>query len=199
MDNAQRSTLNAPLIKTGIFGGTFNPIHIGHLALANYLCEFSGLNELWFVVSPQNPIKDESSFLSNHERLKLVEMATADYPKFKTSDVEFKLPRPSYTINTLDKLKEDHPEREFHLIMGGDNWSTFIRWKDSERLISENKIIVYPRPGYIIDQESLPPTVTIVEAPLLEISSTFIRNAIKEGKDIRYFLHPSTYEIVGSR
>ena len=191
--NSQLSTLNSQLLKTAIFGGTFNPVHIGHLALANYLCEFCGLDELWFMVSPQNPMKGESDFLSDAQRLELVQAAIQEYPKFRASDFEFSLPRPSYTIHTLDKLKESYPDREFFLIIGGDNWNSIQRWKEAERLIAENNILVYPRPGYIINKRDFPVTVKQVEAPLLDISSTFIRNAMKGGKDVRYFLHPEVY------
>lgn len=187
-------TQNSQLSKTGIFGGTFNPIHIGHLALANYLCEFCGLDELWFMVSPQSPLKGSSNFLSDNQRLELVQAATQEYPKFRASDFEFALPRPSYTIHTLDKLKESYPDREFFLIIGADNWNSIQRWKEANRLIAENNILVYPRPGYIINERDFPTTVKLVEAPLLDISSTFIRNAIEEGKDVRYFLHPEVYK-----
>lgn len=183
-------------IKTGIFGGTFNPIHIGHLALANYLCEFAGLDELWFMVSPQNPLKGEGSFLTDEQRLELVTTAIQGYPRFHASDFEFSLPRPSYTIFTLDKLKEVYPDRQFYLIMGADNWKSIERWKDTGRLVGENNILIYPRPGYNIDAESLPATAILIDAPLFDISSTFIRRALDEGKDIRYFLHPDVYELL---
>ncbi len=112
-------------MKTGIFSGSFNPLHIGHLALANYLCEYEGLDEVWFLVTPHNPLKEEDELMDDTFRLKLVQLAIAGYPKFKASDIEFNLPRPSYTIHTLDKLKETYPDREFHLIIGSDNWTLF--------------------------------------------------------------------------
>ena len=184
-------------IKTGIFGGSFNPIHIGHLALANYLCEFEGLDELWFMVSPQNPFKKDTALMPDQLRLDMVKAAIQGYSKFRASDVEFSLPRPSYTIHTIDSLKQTYPEREFYLIIGGDNWDSFQNWKDSERLIGENKLLIYPRPGFAIDKSSLPATAKFVEnAPLMNISSTFIRKALKEGKDVRYFVHPEVYRML---
>lgn len=182
------------MIRTGIFGGSFNPIHIGHLALANYLCEYSDLDELWFMVSPQNPFKANASDLWDDElRLELVRLAVKDYPKFHASDFEFHLPRPSYMVNTLQKLRETYPNREFILIIGADNWASFPRWKDSGTIMANHRLMVYPRPGYEIDEHTLPANVLRVDTPLLEVSSTFIRESLKQGKDIRYFLHPDVY------
>lgn len=181
-------------IKTGIFGGSFNPIHIGHLALANYLCEYSDLDEIWFLVSPHNPLKEQSDLWNDNLRLELVKLAVADYPRFHASDFEFHLPRPSYTVNTLDALQAAYPEREFTLIIGADNWAIFPRWYKAIEILTRHRVIIYPRPGYSIDCEGLPSSVQVVDTPLLEISSTFIRQALKKGKDIRYFLHPAVYE-----
>lgn len=181
-------------IKTGIFGGSFNPIHMGHLALANYLCEWGGLDEIWFLVSPHNPLKEEADLWDDHLRLELVRLAIEDYPKFRASDFEFNLPRPSYTIHTLNALKTAYPEHDFTLLIGADNWERFPRWKASEEIIDRYKILIYPRPGYEVDVESLPNQVKLVETPLLEISSTFIRESLAAGKDIRYFLHPKVYQ-----
>lgn len=183
-------------IKTGIFSGSFNPIHIGHLALANYLCEFEALDELWFVVSPQNPLKSSEGMLGEAKRLELVAAAIADYPKFRTSDVELTLPRPSYTIHTLEHLRNMYPEREFTLIIGSDNWNFFDKWKDSERIIERHKILIYPRPGFPIDRYSLSPTIRAAKAPLLDISSTFIRKALAEGKELAFFLPAASYKII---
>lgn len=185
--------------RTGIFGGSFNPIHIGHLALANYLCEFEGLDEVWFLVSPQSPHKTEEELWDNHKRLELVEAAVKEYTKFRASDFEFSLPSPSYTINTLDKLKESFPNRTFELIVGSDNWACFDKWRESERIVAENKIIVYPRPGYKVEKNRLPANVRLVDAPLLDISSSFIRKALADGKDIRFFLHPEVYKLIMQR
>lgn len=181
-------------LKTGIFSGSFNPIHIGHLALANYLCEFGEVDEVWFVVSPHNPLKKPADLWPDELRLRLVQLAIGDYPYFHASDFEFHLPRPSYTIHTLDCLKKAYPDREFHLIIGSDNWQRFGCWRESERIIAENQLLVYPRPGYPVNKDLLPTNVRIVKSPTFEISSTFIRYALAEGKDVRYFLHPAVYE-----
>lgn len=177
-------------LKTGIFSGSFNPIHIGHLALANYLCEFEGLDEVWFMVSPQNPLKEQADLWPDALRLKLVELAIEGYHRFRVSDFEFHLPRPSYSVHTLEKLRETYPEREFYLIIGSDNWSMFHYWREPERIIAENRIWIYPRPGFPVDESLLPETVRTVHSPMFEVSSTFIRQALKQGKDVRYFLHP---------
>lgn len=181
-------------LKTGIFSGSFNPIHIGHLALANYLCEFEGLDEVWFMVSPQNPLKEQAGLLPDELRLELVQLAIDGYPRFRASDFEFHLPRPSYTVHTLDKLKLTYPERDFCLIIGSDNWIVFNQWRESERILAENELLIYPRPGFPVDASSLPANVRLASSPVFEISSTFIRQALKEGKDVRYFLHPAVYE-----
>lgn len=175
-------------IKTGIFGGSFNPIHIGHLALANYVCEFCGLDELWFLVSPQNPLKAGQDLLPDELRLSWVEKAIEEYPKFKACDIEFRLSKPSYTIHTLDTLKQAYPNRDFYLLVGGDNWKMIDRWYEYKRLIRENHLLVYPRPESAIDTDTLPANVQIVQAPQMEISSTFIRQSLRAGKDIRFFL-----------
>ncbi len=181
-------------LRVGVFSGSFNPVHIGHLALANYLCEYEGLDEVWFMVTPHNPLKEEKELMDDTFRLELVKLAIESYPKFRASDFEFHLPRPSYTIHTLDELKRTYPHCIFSLIMGADNWMLFPRWYESERILAENRIIIYPRPGYPIDAASLPQGVSLTSSPVFEISSTFIRKALDEGKDIRYFLHPAVYE-----
>lgn len=175
----------------GIFSGSFNPIHIGHLALANYLCEYEGVDEVWFLVSPQNPLKRDWGLMNDELRLRLVQLATEGYPRFRASDFEFSLPRPSYTVHTLSKLQEAYPEHTFHLIIGSDNWQLFPRWYQWERILCEHRLIVYPRPGYPVEEEMLPEHVHLSHAPVFEISSTFIRQALEEGRDVRYFLHPS--------
>ena len=183
-------------MKTGIFSGSFNPIHIGHLALANYLCEFAGLDEVWFVVSPLNPLKDEADLLDNDLRLEMVSLAIGNYPKFKASDFEFTLPRPSYTVQTLRLLKDQYPDREFHLIIGADNWQQFHLWKEYETILNTTQILVYPRPGYEVQENKLPHTIKVVKAPLLDISSTFIRQSLQTGKDISFFLPREVYQYI---
>lgn len=189
-----KSSISVKQMNIGIFSGSFNPVHIGHLALANYLCEYEGLDQVWFMVSPRNPLKEADELMDDSLRLKLVQLAVEGYPKFRASDFEFRLPRPSYTVHTLDELRRAYPQHVFHLIIGSDNWLLFPRWRESERILATTPLIVYPRPGYPVDPQALPPTVRMTSAPVFEISSTFIRQAIAEGRDIRYFLHPRVYE-----
>lgn len=178
----------------GIFSGSFNPVHIGHLALANYLCEYEELDEVWFMVTPRNPLKEGALLMDDELRLGLVRLAIAGYPKFRASDFEFHLPRPSYTVRTLDALKRAYPQDTFHLIIGSDNWALFPRWYQSGRILAENPVLIYPRPGYAVNGDSLPRNAKLASSPMFEISSTFIRRAMEEGRDVRYFLHPAVYE-----
>jgi nicotinate-nucleotide adenylyltransferase len=183
--------------KVGLFFGSFNPIHIGHLILANYILENSDMHELWFVVSPQNPFKEKKSLLSDHNRLDMVQLAIQNYPKMRASNVEFSLPTPSYTIDTLTYLKEKYPDISFALIMGEDNLSGLHKWKNSEKLIESHQIIVYPR--LFEDQKPASellqhPNISLVSAPVIEISATEIRNMIKAGKNVRPMLPPEVFE-----
>ena len=183
--------------KIGLFFGSFNPIHIGHLILANYILENSDMDELWFVVSPQNPFKDKKSLLTDHNRLDMVQLAVKNYPKMRASNVEFSLPKPSYTIDTLTYLKEKYPNYSFALIMGEDNLDSLPKWKNAEKLMSDYQIIVYPRTfeGEKKDSEYLQhENISMVNAPIIELSATEIRNMIKEGKNVRPILPPEVFE-----
>ncbi|MEA1898564.1 MAG: nicotinate (nicotinamide) nucleotide adenylyltransferase [Bacteroidota bacterium] len=185
-------------MKTGLYFGSFNPIHIGHLAIANYMLEFTDLLELWFVVSPHNPLKKKSTLLDERQRLEMVRLALGNDQRFRVSDIEFKLPQPSYTIDTLTYLEEKFPEREFALIMGSDNLRTIHKWKNIENILTNYQILVYPRPDYSEDEQNIkvPNKITITQAPLMEISSVFIRKSIKEGKDVQYFLPEKVYQYI---
>lgn len=183
-------------MKTGLFFGSFNPIHIGHLILANYILEHTDMEELWFVVSPQNPFKDKKTLLNDHHRLDMVELAIRHYPKMRASNIEFSLPQPSYTIDTLTCLKEKHPKHYFSLIMGEDNLTSFHKWKNADLLLENHQIIVYPRlsegnnqPPALIEH----PNVTLVNAPIIELSATKIREMIKNDKNTRPMLPPEVF------
>ena len=182
--------------KVGLFFGSFNPIHNGHLMLANYLAEYGGLDEIWFVVSPQNPFKDKKSLLADRHRLYMVEMAIKDDDRFQVCDIEFYMPQPSYTIDTLTRLQERHPNTDFYLICGMDNIESFKKWKNYEMILQYHHLMVYPRKGYSSNELVEHPSVTVVEAPEIEVSSTFIRNAISEGKDVRYFVPKEVYKYI---
>ncbi len=183
-------------MKTGLFFGSFNPVHIGHLAIANYISEFTEVKEIWFVLSPHNPLKEKLSLLPEHDRKFLLEIAIGDDPRFKISDVEFKLPQPSFTIDTLTYLKERYPTREFMIIMGADGLDSFDKWKNYETIIKQYHRIILSRPGCDIEKLPFKENSTYIDAPQMEISSTFIRKAIKENKDIRHFLPHGVYEYI---
>lgn len=181
----------------GLYFGSFNPIHIGHLAIANYIVEYGGIDELWFVVSPQNPFKQKKQLLDDYQRLELVNLAIDGDYRFKACDIEFRLTKPSYTINTLAYLSEKYPTKVFKPIIGGDNFDNLSKWKNHEILLRDYEFIVYPRPGYTIDiNNDCKGKFQIVDAPQMDISSTFIRDAIAQGKDIRHFLHPKVYKYI---
>ena len=168
----------------GIFGGSFNPIHNGHIALAKAFLEKENLDEVWFMVSPQNPFKVNQQLLADHLRLELVRKAIADNPHFKASDYEFQLPKPSYTWNTLQHLSHDYPTHRFTLLVGGDNWAAFDRWYHAEDILSNYKIVVYPRRGQEIDKSTLPTNVSLLQTPLIDVSSTDVRQRVEQGEDI---------------
>ena len=190
--------------KIGLYFGTFNPIHVGHLIIANYMADYTELDEVWLVVSPQNPLKKKETLLKDHHRLSLVRIALEDNTKLMASNIEFDLPIPSYTINTLVHLKEKHETYEFHLIMGEDNLRSFHKWKNQEEIINNHKIFVYPR--ILTEQEMEDNTIEFssfnhsnvirCQAPIMKISSSFIRKAIKNGKDVRYLLTPEVFKYV---
>lgn len=171
-------------IKTGIYGGSFNPIHNGHIALARHLLQEAELDEIWFVVSPQNPFKVQQQLLADDKRLLLVRKALAPYPQLVASDFEFSLPRPSYMWHTLQGMSAQWPDRELHLIIGADNWLCFDRWYHADDIRSTYSIIIYPRQGYDITPADLPQGVRLVNTPLYNVSSTEIRADIAAGRDI---------------
>ena len=177
--------------RVGLYFGTFNPIHVGHLAIANHMVEFSNLDEVWFVITPQSPFKTKQSLLDDHHRYQMVFEALQDYPKLKPSRIEFNLPQPNYTINTLAYLDEEYgDEYQFSLIMGEDNLKSFHKWKNYEAILENHSIFVYPRisNGKVGHQFEGHPKITKVDAPIMEISSTFIRKQHKAGKNIRPLL-----------
>ncbi len=181
-------------MKTGLYFGSFNPIHIGHLAIANFMIEFSDLEQLWFVVSPHNPLKEKKTLLKDYHRLEMVQLAVENDDRFRASNIEFNLPTPSYTIDTLIYLEEKNPGREFQLVMGADGLRTFHKWKNADLIAEKYHRLIYPRPGIDMDAVSRLPNATIVDAPLMEISSSFIRKAIREGKDVRHLVPANTYK-----
>lgn len=182
-------------LKVGLYFGSYNPIHIGHLAIANYMVEFTGIDQLWFVVSPQNPFKKKANLLDDYQRLEMVHRAVEGDDRLRASSIEFNLPKPSYTIDTLTYLNEQFPNYRFEILMGSDNLEYFHKWKNAEKIVENYGIIVYPRPGFDKTKIRQHKNVVIAEdAPLMEISSSFIRKAIRHGKDVRHFLPQKTWE-----
>jgi len=195
-------------MKIGLYFGTYNPIHVGHLIIANYMADYTDLDQVWLVVTPQNPLKKKNTLLEDYHRLAMVEIAIDENKKLKASNIEFKLPQPSYTSNTLAYLQEKHPEHSFSLIMGEDNLRTLHKWKNYDSILNEHTIYVYPRA--LTEQEradlaELTPiknklsehkNVTICDAPVMKVSASFIRSAIKEKKDVKYLLTDPVYKYV---
>lgn len=177
-------------MKIGLYFGTFNPIHVGHLTIANHIAEYSDLDQVWFVVTPHSPFKKKSSLLDNNHRFQMVDRAVEDYKKLRASDIEFNLTQPNYTINTLTYLEEKYPDYEFALIMGEDNLKSFHKWKNYELILERHHIYVYPRisDGKVETCFSEHSKIHIINSPIMQLSSTFIRKAIKEGKNIRPML-----------
>ena len=174
--------------RTALFFGSFNPIHVGHLIIANTMLQHEGIDEVWIVVSPQNPLKERSTLLADHHRLQMVQRAIDDNYRLRVCDIEMHLPIPSYTVVTLAALGEKYPDREFCLIMGGDNLATFDRWRNWEYILEHYHIYVYPRPGSTDCRLASHPHVTMVDVPMMDISSTYIREQIRQGHDVRYLL-----------
>ncbi|MFM9028886.1 MAG: nicotinate (nicotinamide) nucleotide adenylyltransferase, partial [Bacteroidota bacterium] len=170
-------------MKIGLFFGSFNPVHIGHMVIASYMAEYTDLEQVWLVVSPHNPLKQKDTLLDDQHRLQLVKIAIDDYRKLKASNIEFSLPKPSYTVNTLAYLTEKHPEYRFVLLMGADNLVTFKKWKNWEQILEFSEIYVYPRRDSDGGDLLHHPKVKVVGAPMMDISATFIRDSIRQGKD----------------
>jgi len=182
-------------MKVGLFFGSFNPIHLGHLMIAGYMLEFTDINELWFVVSPHNPLKEKSDLADDLQRLEMVKLATEDFSDhMQVCDVEMSLPKPSYTVNTLKVLKEKYSEKEFVVIMGSDSMDTIEKWKDYKTLLEENTVYVYPRLGSDIKEIEKKYPVKIINAPVIEISSTFIRNSMKNSRSMKCFLPEKVFK-----
>jgi nicotinate-nucleotide adenylyltransferase len=189
---------NVPIVvkKTGLFFGSFNPIHLGHLMIASWMAEFTDIDQVWFVISPHNPLKEKSSLLPDVNRLYMVNVAVEDEPKFKASNIEFHRPQPSYTVDTLTCISEKHPGKEFVVIAGSDALPTLHRWKNYDQLLEHYHFYIYPRPGTAKSTFDDHPHIHFVTAPLVEISSSFIRESIKEGKSMQYFLPAKVWEYI---
>lgn len=183
----------------GLFFGSFNPIHIGHLIIANTMVEHASLDEVWFVVSPQNPFKKQSGLLHEFDRLDLVNAAIFDNFNLKAVDVEFRMPKPSYTIDTLTYLSEEHKDKNFKLIIGEDNLKSFKKWKNSEKILEFYELLVYPRPNAQPSELKTHPKVQLIEAPMMDISATFIRKCIQSHKSIKYLVPESVEQLIIGR
>ena len=188
--------------KIGLYFGSFNPVHICHLAIAGYMTEFTDLDQVWLVVSPHNPLKKKETLLPDHQRLYMAQLAIGDNDSIKTCDIEFRLPKPSYTIDTLAHLYEKNPQHSFALVMGEDNLATLHKWKNAETLVEKHPIYVYPRRGIIMPENEvlekliLKAEIRYVQAPLMEISGTFIRDGIRKGRDMSYYLAPGVWKYI---
>lgn len=183
-------------MKIGLFFGSFNPIHNGHLSIAMYMVENIGIDQLWFVVSPQNPFKKVENLLDDNHRLEMVRLAIEGNSRLFVCDIEFKLPKPSYTINTLTALRQKYPGYEFAIIMGADNFIQLKKWKDYDKLICDYYFLIYPRPGFDLSSHDLNGNFTLVDSPLMEISSTKIREDISVKREIRHLLPPEVFQYI---
>lgn len=186
-------------MKIGLFFGSFNPIHMGHLIIANLMAETTDLKKVWFVVSPQNPLKPSKGLLHEFDRYDMVRAAIFNNYNLEVSDIEFHLPKPSYTIHTLVHLHEKFPDKEFRIIMGEDNLASFTRWKNYERILHDYGLYVYRRPNVQLSELHSHPNVTFVEAPLLDISATFIRNCIRNKQSVRYLVPDVVEEMIRAK
>jgi nicotinate-nucleotide adenylyltransferase len=185
-------------MQIGLFFGSFNPIHIGHLAIAEYMVEYTSLEQVWFVVSPHNPLKVKDTLLAEHHRLEMVHLAIGEDNRFRASDIEFRMPKPSFTIDTLSYLDEKFPNHNFSLILGADNLESFPKWKNADLIIRKYHRYIYPRYGNSGENPKSLENITIMDAPRIEISSSFLRQAFKEGKNVRHFLPGKVFEYIDS-
>jgi len=183
-------------MKIGLFFGSFNPIHNGHLIVAQAVLSHAHLDQVWFVISPKNPLKSSNSLLHEFDRLDLVEAAIWDNPKFKTCDIEFRMPKPNFTINTLVALDEKFPKHKFSLLIGQDNLKQFTRWKNHKSILENYDLLVYPRPRIEESPLDKHPKVRIIKAPLLDISATYLRDQIRKGKSIKYLVPENVEEVI---
>jgi nicotinate-nucleotide adenylyltransferase len=183
-------------MKIGLFFGSFNPIHIGHLIIANTMAENTDLDQVWLVVSPQNPAKRKHTLLHEFDRYDMVEKAIADNHKLKVTDIEFHLPKPSYTIDSLTYIQEKYPQHQFVIIMGGDNLVNLPKWKNADKILEYYEVYVYPRPNTTPNELISHPKIKIVEAPLIDISATFIRTQLQENKSIKYLVPEAVEEYI---
>lgn len=184
-------------MKIGLFFGTYNPIHVGHMVIANYMVEYTDLDRIWIVVTPHNPFKEKKSLLADYHRLQLVKIAIGDDNRFKASEIEFNLPQPNYTIHTLTYLKEKYPEDDFVLVMGADNLNHFKKWKNYGEILENHEVYVYPRiEGGDFDDLDQHPKVSFHDAPIMQVSSSFLRKAIRQKKDVRHYLPKEVHEYI---
>lgn len=186
-------------MKIGLFFGSFNPIHTGHLIIASYMANYTNLDQVWLMVSPHNPLKNKAELVNMYDRLEMARLATEQAQHIRVSDAEFKLPQPSYTIDTLTHLQERYPEHQFCLIMGSDNLASLKKWKNYELILRDYRLYIYPRPGHTVTELADHPAVTFTNTPLMEIAATFIRNAVKQGNSIQYLVPEKVIEFIDSK
>ena len=184
--------------KIGLFFGSFNPVHIGHMIIANYMATQTDLDKVWLIVSPQNPLKPKSTLARDFDRLHLVRLAIDDNPNLEASNIEFNLPKPSYTIDTLIHLKEKYPDKDFVLIMGGDNLGSLHKWKNYEIILRDYQIYIYKRPSYKLGELANHKNIQLFEAPLMQISASYIRDCLKNGKSVQYLVPDAVFEYLSS-